>query len=85
MRPVIEEAKTIAPGGPGTPAVDRTAPETKVKKGPKRKTTKRKVKFTFSASEASTFTCALDKAAADALHLALQEEEGQLRQAQVRR
>lgn len=66
MRPVIEESKSIAPGGPGTPAVDRTAPETTFKKGPKKKTTKRKVKITFSASEASTFTCALDKAAPSA-------------------
>ena len=64
MRQAIGWGVQITPGGPGTPALDSTAPETKLKKGPKRKTTKRKAKFTFSASEAATFTCALDKAAA---------------------
>ncbi|MFN8149922.1 MAG: serine protease [Solirubrobacterales bacterium] len=64
MRQAIEWGVQITPGGPGTPALDITAPKTKVKKGPQKKTTKRKAKFTFSASEAATFTCALDKAAA---------------------
>lgn len=63
MRPALEEGIAIAPGGPGTPAVDRTPPKPKLGKEPKRRTTKRKAKFTFKAPEAATFTCALDKAA----------------------
>ena len=62
MRQAIEWGAQITPGGPGTPELDRTAPKTKVKQGPKKKTTKRKAKFKFSASESATFTCALDKA-----------------------
>ncbi|MCB0864298.1 MAG: serine protease [Solirubrobacterales bacterium] len=64
MRQAIEWGIQITPGGPGTPVLDAKAPKTKLKKSPKKKTTKRKAKFTFSASEPATFTCALDKAAA---------------------
>jgi hypothetical protein len=43
---------------------DKTAPETTIDKGPKHKTTKRKAKFRFSATEAgTTFECSLDKKA----------------------
>lgn len=66
MRPVLIEGAAIAPGGPGTPAVDRTAPRAKLGKEPRKRTTKRKAKFTFSASEDATFSCKLDKAAAAA-------------------
>jgi hypothetical protein len=41
---------------------DRTAPETTITKGPKKKTAKRKAKLKFKASEPdSTFECKLDK------------------------
>jgi sugar lactone lactonase YvrE len=41
---------------------DTTPPETTIEKGPKKKSTKRKAKFSFSSSEpGSTFECALDK------------------------
>lgn len=63
MRQAVQWGIQITPGGAGTPVLDRTAPVTKVNKGPKKKTTKRKAKFKFGASEAATFTCALDKAA----------------------
>jgi Right handed beta helix region len=49
--------KTPCPGGP-----DRTAPQTKVLKGPKGKVAKTTVKFKFSSSEkGSTFRCKLDR------------------------
>ena len=66
MRLSMIKGASIAPGGPGTPVLDTTAPTTKFGKAPKKKSTKRKVKFTFSASEQASFTCKLDKAAAEA-------------------
>lgn len=56
--------------GPSTPAQppaagDSKAPETMIKKGPKRETTKHKAKFTFSADEAGvSFECSLDSKSA---------------------
>lgn len=48
-------------GGNGTPA-DKTAPQTKITKGPKAKTHATTVKFKFSSSEqGSSFECKLDK------------------------
>ena len=63
MRRAILEGASIAPGGPGTPALDRTPPETRLGKHPGRRTHKRRVKFTFSATEAATFSCRLDRGA----------------------
>jgi hypothetical protein len=40
---------------------DRTAPETTLGKHPKKKTTSKKAKFTFTSSEAGTFQCKVDK------------------------
>lgn len=62
-------AVDAAEGPDATPAsrsfrVDTAAPQTTIKKGPKRKITKSKVKFTFGGSEAgSTYECKLDKSA----------------------
>ena len=43
-------------------ASDRAAPQTKIAKKPKRRTTKRRVRITFSSSEpGSSFVCKLDK------------------------
>ena len=43
--------------------LDTTPPETKIDKGPKRTSTRRKAKFVFSSSEpGSTFVCAVDGA-----------------------
>ena len=48
--------------GTGTPAADTTPPQTTIVSGPKKKTTKTKVVFEFSSSEAgSAFECAIDK------------------------
>lgn len=45
-----------------TPPADTTAPNTVAGKGPKKKSTKKKAKFSFSSSEPGTsFECALDK------------------------
>lgn len=45
------------------PCADTDAPETKIKKHPKKSSAKRKAKFTFSADEpGSKFECKLDKA-----------------------
>lgn len=53
------------PPGDGPPAdiipPADTPPETKIDSGPKKKTTKTKAKFTFSANEPATFRCKLDK------------------------
>ena len=51
---------SAASGGGG----DRTAPDTKIDKGPKKKSAKKKATFEFSSTEAgSTFKCKLDKGA----------------------
>jgi hypothetical protein len=39
---------------------DTTAPETSIGKHPKKKTTKKRAKFTFTANEAATFQCSVD-------------------------
>ena len=50
------------PGGPGPGGDDTKSPDTKIKKPPKAKTTRRKVKITFSSTEqGSDFRCKLDK------------------------
>ncbi len=56
-------AAIVAEFGPVVPPPppDKTAPETEIDKGPKKKTQKRKAKFTFSANEAGAkFECNLD-------------------------
>ncbi len=65
----LDARHTDAAGNVGNAAqvsftIDGKAPQTKVRKGPKAKTTKRKAKFTFASSEAgSTFKCKLDRRA----------------------
>ena len=49
--------------GSGALPPDATGPVVRFGKHPKKKTDKRKTKFTFSANEGSTFACALDKGA----------------------
>src|SRR5262249_54866034 len=50
------------PPPPPPDTKDTTAPNTQIDKGPKKKSKKRKPKFTFSADEqGSTFQCKLDK------------------------
>ncbi len=64
MRQAITEGIALAPGGPGTPTVDRTAPSIELSKRPPKRTRKRRARFSFAASEQSSFSCALDKRAA---------------------
>lgn len=53
------------PEPPPPPTGDDDPPETRIDKGPKKKSSKRKAKFHFSADEAgATFECKLDKKAA---------------------
>ncbi|MGH2952771.1 MAG: lysyl oxidase family protein [Solirubrobacterales bacterium] len=47
------------PNAIGTPDID--PPNTKIKRGPKGKTRKRRPKFRFRADEPATFTCKLDR------------------------
>jgi hypothetical protein len=55
-------AGTACGQGPGGGGGDTNPPQTKIKKAPKEKVTKRKVKITFSSSEpGSKFKCKLDK------------------------
>ncbi|QIG45628.1 hypothetical protein G5V58_25385 [Nocardioides anomalus] len=50
---------------PVPPPLDTAAPDTALGQTPKKRTTKRKARFTFTASEAgATFTCRVDKKAA---------------------
>ncbi len=49
-------------GGGGATKVDKTPPQTKITKGPKKKSHKRTAKFKFTSSEqGSTFRCKLDR------------------------
>lgn len=54
-----ERAKPAAE--PTPPAADTRAPIAKFKSKPKKTTTKRKARFTFSADEPATFQCKLDR------------------------
>ena len=58
---VITDDDVPAGGDGGT--VDRTAPETVINSGPKKKTKKKSATFAFSANEPATFKCKLDKRA----------------------
>jgi uncharacterized delta-60 repeat protein len=65
---IQNDDKEPTPPAPGvtppatTPPGDTAPPNTKIGKGPKKKTTKRKARFTFSSTEAgSSFLCKLDK------------------------
>jgi hypothetical protein len=59
----VEPTPPVIPPPDPTPA-DTTAPETTIDKGPKKKSTKTRAKFSFSSSEpGSTFECKLDKKA----------------------
>ena len=65
---IQNDDKEPTPTAPGvtppatTPPGDTTPPNTKIGKGPKKNTTKRKARFTFSSTEAgSSFRCKLDK------------------------
>lgn len=50
---------------PVAPPTDTTPPETTINRGPKKKSSKRKAKFTFSSSESgSSFVCKVDRKAA---------------------
>jgi hypothetical protein len=52
----------VGGSGPNGNAPDTTAPQTKITKGPKRRTEKRKAKFRFTSSEpGSTFECKFDR------------------------
>ncbi len=46
---------------PPPPPADSTPPETTISSGPAKKTKSKKAKFIFSADEAATFTCKLDR------------------------
>jgi Fungalysin metallopeptidase (M36)/Fungalysin/Thermolysin Propeptide Motif len=50
-------------GGGGGGGGDTTVPETAITSGPRDKTRKRRAKFSFAATEASSFQCGLDGAA----------------------
>lgn len=68
MRPAITAAIPLADGvAPPTIPVsplqaDSTAPETILGKHPRKRTTKRRAVFTWTASESATFSCTLDGA-----------------------
>jgi len=49
------------PGQEPPPAADKDAPETKIVKSPKDKTSKAKAKFKFTADEPASFQCKFDK------------------------
>jgi hypothetical protein len=46
------------------PPADTSPPDTTISKGPKKKTTSRKAKFSFTSEPGATFTCVLDNQAA---------------------
>ncbi len=63
---VTTDAANVVPpgaGGGSTAVKDTKAPDTRIVKKPKKKSSKRKVKFTFTSTEpGSTFECKFDKA-----------------------
>ena len=57
----IESGPVVPPIPVVPPTEDKTAPETEIEKGPKKKSVKRKAKFEFSANESgASFECNLD-------------------------
>lgn len=60
MRTPVSAAIPLATGDPSPAAPDRIAPETTIAKKPAKASRKRKATITWTASEASTFTCAID-------------------------
>jgi hypothetical protein len=58
----VPPGEPVPPSGPG--ATDTDPPETTIDRAPKRKSHRRKAKFSFSASEpGASFECLIDRAA----------------------